>query len=251
MKRLFILLYLVFITAIVSEVNASVDGISQLEAESLGMTPLGEISTPKSKFNLDSINHILNKTPFLIIVNKGIRSDANPMGQTVSVLRDGLFYTQYDVSTGTEEIKTVYDSQGEVVRKYIATTPLGIFRATRAYRRYDSKLFTGANMDYAIFFKGGIALHATPERNHSKLGTRASGGCVRLRREDARTLNEILITLGEPNYNTVDESFSFDGQDLVRIKYINRDQFPMVGRWSGYYSHETMWTYDALIAVVE
>jgi len=35
-------------------------------------------------------------------------------------------------------------------------------------------------MPYAIFFNGGIALHQAPKGTEGDLGTKASGGCVRL-----------------------------------------------------------------------
>ena len=40
-------------------------------------------------------------------------------------------------------------------------------------------------MEYAIFFNGGVALHATTPNHYATLGQKASGGCVRMYKTDA------------------------------------------------------------------
>ena len=40
-------------------------------------------------------------------------------------------------------------------------------------------------MPWSIFFDGGIAIHQAPDGTEGALGSRASGGCVRVSRSDA------------------------------------------------------------------
>lgn len=66
-------------------------------------------------------------------------------------------------------------------------TPVGYFRPDpkRIFQRYVSQKYN-APMPYAIFFNGGVALHATAVSNYPFLGSRASHGCVRQTLEDSR-----------------------------------------------------------------
>jgi hypothetical protein len=84
-------------------------------------------------------------------------------------------------------------------------------------------------MDYAVFFTGGIAIHSTSTGAYKNLGLRASGGCARLRYEDAQTVNEIIRSTGE-GHNTL----RFAGFDeLVRNLYIDRIKLPLRDRFTG------------------
>src|SRR5690606_31032066 len=176
---------------------------------------------------------------------KSVRTSRNANGQTAKVFVDGAFYTEYDVSTGTEEVKETTSG-----RRYVATTPVGIFRPTRAYKDYMSRTFLSAPMTWAVFFNGGIALHSTTTSQYARLGKRASGGCVRLRLDEAEELNQTIVARGEPHFRTVDQSERVDGAMLKRVLYINRDKFPTVERMTGKLQADTMWTYDALVVVI-
>lgn len=115
-----------------------------------------------------------------IAVNKGIRSDANPEGQTIKIyaLNEGEVETIFsaDASTGKEVMVT---PPGQAAR--CATTPAGFFRPYKIYRSYVSGTWD-SSMPNAVFIYGGIALHATPNdaSHQGSLGRRMSGGCVRL-----------------------------------------------------------------------
>ena len=62
-------------------------------------------------------------------------------------------------------------------------TPKGIFKPYFLSLNHKSSLYKGAPMPYSVFFKGNFAIHGT---NHiSKLGKRASAGCVRLHPDNA------------------------------------------------------------------
>ncbi len=65
-------------------------------------------------------------------------------------------------------------------------TPRGSYAPKRLHQRYFSKKYYNSPMPYAIFFKGGYAVHGTS--SVSKLGTPASHGCIRLDTRHAAAL---------------------------------------------------------------
>jgi len=75
----------------------------------------------------------------------------------------------------------------------------------RIYDRYSSTKFPGGdyqglgNMPYAVFLKGGFAIHGTPESNWKKLGQRASHGCIRVHPDNAYTFNRLVRNYGIEN----------------------------------------------------
>lgn len=72
----------------------------------------------------------------------------------------------------------------------------------RVYDKYTSSKYPGGdfqglgNMPYAIFIEGGFAIHGTPKGNWSKLGKRASHGCIRLHPTHAQTFNRLVRQYG-------------------------------------------------------
>ncbi len=68
--------------------------------------------------------------------------------------------------------------------------------------KYTSRKFPGGNyrglgnMPYAIFIQGGYAIHGTTTGNFSKLGTKASHGCIRLHPDNAKIINALVKTVG-------------------------------------------------------
>jgi len=94
---------------------------------------------------------------------------------------DGVPAYRFPVSTG---------------RKGYAT-PTGRYGVTRMYRKYQSIKYDNAPMPYAIFFRGGYAIHGTTEIR--RLGRPASHGCIRLHPDDARTLFELVKANGMAN----------------------------------------------------
>lgn len=52
------------------------------------------------------------------------------------------------------------------------------------------------NMPYAVFVRGGYAIHGTVQANWSKLGTPASKGCIRLHPDNGLIFNRLVRALG-------------------------------------------------------
>lgn len=91
--------------------------------------------------------------------------------QELTVVQDGVEKYRWPVSTGIPSHET----------------PNGSFRTFRMEEDHYSKEFDDAPMPNSIFFtKMGHAIHGTDSVN--RLGSPASHGCVRLSRENAKTL---------------------------------------------------------------
>lgn len=79
---------------------------------------------------------------------------------------------------------------------YFATTPPGNYKIFLMHRHHRSTVFNNARMDFAMFFRGGIALHATYGANVANLGKPASGGCVRQDEPNAEALFNLVTRVG-------------------------------------------------------
>lgn len=112
--------------------------------------------------------------------------------QRLWVYQNGQMTDTWLVSTGTNARKCPPTRS----TCYIARTPVGTFKPQRMHARYTSQLWR-ARMDWAIFIHGGIALHMTEEVN--RLGTRASGGCIRQSNRDAEKLFRLVQAYGMAN----------------------------------------------------
>jgi len=94
--------------------------------------------------------------------------------QRMSVYANGKRFYQWKVSTGTW--------------KY--PTPRGYYRPQVLKKMHYSKKYDNAPMPHSIFFKGGYAIHGT--NSISRLGRKASHGCVRLHPSNAKKLFQLV-----------------------------------------------------------
>lgn len=75
----------------------------------------------------------------------------------------------------------------------------------RIYDKYTSTKYPGGdynglgNMPYAIFYKGGFAIHGTGKGNWPKLGSPASHGCTRIHPDNAFIFNRMVRKYGIGN----------------------------------------------------
>ena len=79
--------------------------------------------------------------------------------------------------------------------------PNGTYRPERLERIWYSRLFGMAPMPHSIFFRGPYAIHGTTAV--SRLGQRASHGCVRLHPDNAATLFSLVQQQGPANTRVV------------------------------------------------
>jgi lipoprotein-anchoring transpeptidase ErfK/SrfK len=112
----------------------------------------------------------------VITVDKG--------AQRMTVMVDGSERYTWAVSTGTA-----------------GGPPTGTFRPQRLERDWHSHLFGMAPMPHSIFFRGPYAIHGTTVV--SRLGQRASHGCVRLHPDNAATLFSLVQQQGPANTRIV------------------------------------------------
>ncbi len=103
-----------------------------------------------------------------------IRIVVDKSTQTMQVLKDGTLLYDWSVSTGTTD----------------GRTPNGTFRVQWFSEHHRSRRHNNAPMPHSIFFNGHIAAHGTDQED--RLGSRASKGCVRLSRANARILFELV-----------------------------------------------------------
>src|SRR6218665_915320 len=87
--------------------------------------------------------------------------------QTMVVTQNGMVKYRWRVSTG---------------RKGYGT-PTGSWSAKWVSRNHRSRKYNNAPMPFAVFFKGGYAVHATYDLK--RLGRPASHGCIRLHPKNA------------------------------------------------------------------
>ncbi len=74
-------------------------------------------------------------------------------------------------------------------------TPRGSYRPKFLKRMHYSSKYNNSPMPHSIFFRGGYAIHGT--NAVSRLGRRASHGCVRLHRANARRLYNLVRKYGK------------------------------------------------------
>lgn len=103
---------------------------------------------------------------------------------------DGDLKDSFKVSTGMGKYKT---------------PDLNVKPSGPLFTKYTSRKFPGGNykglgnMPYAVFVRGGYAIHGTTPGNYSKLGTIASHGCIRLHPENAIVFYELVKLIGLSN----------------------------------------------------
>jgi hypothetical protein len=110
--------------------------------------------------------------------------------QTLYLYVAGELVDSFKVSTGIKKRET----------PTLSVRPSGPL-----FTKYNSKKFPGGNyqglgnMPYAVFIRGGYAIHGTTTGNFSKLGTRASHGCIRLHPYNAKIFYELVKRIGLSN----------------------------------------------------
>lgn len=112
----------------------------------------------------------INSYEVVLVINK---ASSGSTAQTAIAYLHGQKFGTFKVSTGRETPEVSKSG-----RKYFSNTPTGWFQPSWLSRNHVSKTWE-ASMPFAVFFNGGIATHAALPAYYKKLGTRASGGCVR------------------------------------------------------------------------
>jgi hypothetical protein len=101
----------------------------------------------------------------------------NKSKQRMAVVVDGAERHVWKISTGTA-----------------GGPPSGTYRPQRMARKWYSRKYNWSPMPHSIFFREGYAIHGTVYL--SRLGRRASHGCVRLHPKNAATLFDLVRSQG-------------------------------------------------------
>lgn len=124
----------------------------------------------------------LNEYTNVIVVNKANEGSDR---QTLRLYVNGKLQLVTKVSTGREKFEGGCAPGQDPklhhcsARAYWSTTPVGYFDVDKLDQNYFSNLWK-TWMPWAVFFEPGIATHQAPAGTEGKLGSRASGGCVRM-----------------------------------------------------------------------
>ncbi|MAZ84188.1 MAG: hypothetical protein CME90_11360 [Hoeflea sp.] len=105
--------------------------------------------------------------------------------QTMTVTQNGVVKYRWKVSTGR---KGYY-------------TPTGTYSPKWLSKHHRSRKYNNAPMPYAVFFRGGYAVHGTNQV--SRLGRPASHGCIRLHTANAATFFSMVERNGRSNIRIV------------------------------------------------
>jgi L,D-transpeptidase catalytic domain len=106
--------------------------------------------------------------------NAAVTAKVSLAQQRMEVHIDGKLTHTWSVSTGRDEFET----------------PAGSYTPYWLSKDHRSQKYDDAPMPFAVFFKGGYAVHGTTSL--SMLGRRASHGCVRLSPANARRFFELV-----------------------------------------------------------
>jgi|GEM_PF-942715 len=98
--------------------------------------------------------------------------------QSIYISLDGEMLYIWAVSTGRDGFET----------------PTGTWTAQRKHELWLSRTYDNAPMPFAVFFYGGYAIHGTSAV--SRLGRRASHGCVRVTNRNAETFYNLVDEVG-------------------------------------------------------
>jgi len=85
--------------------------------------------------------------------------------------------------------------------RYKFSTPRGRYKPYSLQRMHYSKKYDNAPMPYSVFFRGGFAIHGT--RSISRLGRKASHGCIRLHPRNAKIFYDIIQKQGKNRVSIV------------------------------------------------
>lgn len=109
--------------------------------------------------------------------------------QKARLFVNGILQGEYAVSSGLGNRTPDFDRQ-----------PNGRIYDKKTSGKYPGGDYNGlGNMPYAVFIEGAFAVHGTPKSNWSKLGKKASHGCIRMHPDNAYIFNRLVRQYGVKN----------------------------------------------------
>lgn len=179
---------------------------------------------------------MLRHFELFLYVSKAARG---PLAQRMYVFdkRGGDLRLLHDWAASTGREQSEVNARG---RASFTTTPAGYYQLDpkRMYRRYQSWSWDQP-MPHAMFFnwerrglQTGLAIHAASGDWESRLGSRASAGCVQLSPENAQTLYELVRS----QYRGQTPRFAYNGKTRTMSNRgaLQRDAKGQVAMADGY-----------------
>lgn len=188
--------------------------------------------------NREGVLEAARRHRLVIAINKAAKG---PEAQTLTMFENGVEIFKEKISTGREK-----QEKAKSGRVYLSITPKGYFRPTKMYRDYLSYTWN-APMPNAVFFIGGIAIHATTKSHYKELGTRASGGCVRTILETSKMIREKIMETGRGlgQYSILAEA---KGRNRIANNMVSVDK---IARHTGDILNGKINSWDTVIIVYE
>lgn len=153
---------------------------SALTAQPTNLTLANEDSTEKTSFPSDSCKQL----------ECAVWARINITQQRMFLYIEGELTDSFLVSTGIPNHETPVMERhpsGPTYRKYTS-------------RKYPEGNYMGlGNMPYAVFIRGGYAIHGTTLGNARKLGKKASHGCIRLHPDHGKVFFDLVKEFGLQN----------------------------------------------------
>lgn len=237
---------LMLFTAIAALNITGVHALSDEQAIAEGMIPIeqhlmSEMNAALTPgLNNEGVARAARSHRVVIAINKAA---SGPGAQTLTMYENGVKILKQKISTGREITEKANSG-----RVYLSTTPRGFFRATKMYQDYLSYTWN-AQMPNAVFFIGGIAIHATTKLHYAELGTRASGGCVRTVLETSKLIRTKVMETGRGAQPGQYEVFKeANGRNIISDNTVAVDQ---ISRQTGDMLNEKVNSWDAVIIVYE
>mgnify|MGYP006189672635 CR=1 FL=1 len=234
----------ILLATAVSLLSTGAFALTDEEALAEGMTPIEEYTMTEMKAALtpgltsEGVLEAARRHRLVIAVNKAAKGAG---AQTLTMFENGVEIFKEKISTGREKREKAKSG-----RVYISATPKGFFRPTKMYRDYLSYTWN-APMPNAVFFIGGIAIHATTKSHYKELGSRASGGCVRTILETSKMIREKIMETGRGagQFSILAEA---KGRNRIANNMVSVDQ---IARHTGDMLNAKVNSWDTVIIVYE
>lgn len=193
--------------------------LEQMLEESIETLPTSKVKqsemVPFTEEALSNPNDWRSEFENVIWINKASKGRT---AQKLFFYRNGHRALVTSISSGREQWEQAGPREAhKPSRSYFSTTGIGYFNVNFLSRNHVSNLW-GTSMPFAVFFNGGIAVHQVPRGAEGKLGSRASGGCVRADAGSARWIFETVENSGKGSI----PRFTYAGRPMLDGKGVQR-----------------------------
>ena len=134
-----------------------------------------------------------------------------------------------DIDIDLNKQKMTLTEYGKVVGSWAISSgadgyrsPTGTFRPVWSSKMWYSKQYDNAPMPHAVFFNGGVAMHAT--KSVGRLGSPASHGCIRQSPTNAEKTYKLVAKHGNSHVKIVVHGKPKDDEPRIARRDRNNDR---------------------------